>query len=91
MKLKKSLGEEIIAFCKANNIEDVSAFLNKITEIGFMQEKYGLKPTLIKKETPVQNKSYADLTGTLADKTNALTTPEEKIIDNENDDYEVYD
>jgi hypothetical protein len=47
MDLPKILTDEIIAFCKANDILDVDGFIIKVIKIGFNIEKYGAIPSFI--------------------------------------------
>lgn len=44
--INKSLLDDIISYCELNNIEDTTAFINKILEQAFSVEKYGTGPPL---------------------------------------------
>jgi hypothetical protein len=49
-KLPHNLHVDIKAFCEANNIVDVDAFIIKLLVTGFNIEKYGIKPHVKKTE-----------------------------------------
>jgi pentatricopeptide repeat protein len=48
--IKESLYNEILEYCKLNNIEDVEGLINKMLERGFQIEKYGETPIKINNE-----------------------------------------
>ena len=44
--INTKLYDEIVEYCKLNDIEDVELFVNKLLQKGFNVEKYGNKPTI---------------------------------------------
>jgi hypothetical protein len=54
MKTKREIiFDEIKEYCKYNDITDVDGFIDKILEDGFTAFKYGIKPKIKKKNTPL--------------------------------------
>lgn len=52
MEINKKLNEDILSYCKANEIDDVNLFINKLLQDSFTILKYGAKPIIPIKETP---------------------------------------
>jgi hypothetical protein len=80
LDISNKLLKEIELYCKANEIDNLNSFIEKLIEIGFNIEKYGTKPTInnekkeVVKEEPI--------------------VEEVKIIENKitkKDDYKTYD
>ena len=46
-----TLTDEFIQFCKLNDITNIEKYANKVFNIGFNIEKYGLKPEVEKLKT----------------------------------------
>ncbi len=88
LNIKKQLYDDIILYCKTNNIADVELFCNQMLETAYTKLKYGEtpKPTSTKKiekkiETPIYNTTKKDsLDGEINNKNN-----------NTIEDYGVYD
>jgi hypothetical protein len=51
LNIKKQLYNDIVLYCKANNIVDIEKFTNDLLEKAFVSEKYGATPQIpVKKE-----------------------------------------
>ncbi len=44
MEIPKSLKEDVILYCRANNISNIDAFMLKLLKQGFTSEKFGATP-----------------------------------------------
>lgn len=53
--MNKTLKDEIDGYCKANKIDDVEKFIDKLVRQGFTIEKYGMTPNIppVKKSEPI--------------------------------------
>ena len=63
--IAKNLKTDIENYCSVNNIEDVTAFINKMLQQGFTSEKYGSTPfksepkeIIVEKEVIVEKEIY---------------------------------
>lgn len=52
MKISKKIKDEILGYCKLNNITDIDAFMIKTLQQGFNIEKYGATPFKIGSKEP---------------------------------------
>jgi hypothetical protein len=52
MKVSKKIKDEILGYCKLNNITDIDAFMIKTLQQGFNIEKYGATPFKIGSKEP---------------------------------------
>lgn len=58
--IQSKLLEEIEQYCKANNIEDIEKFVNKMLRNGFNIEKYGEKPPWFDSKPKEEVKTIAE-------------------------------
>ena len=62
--MDKNLKEELVMYCKLNEIVDVDEFIEKCTKDGFVLDKYGVAPFLPKsqiQEVPIEKEVIKEI------------------------------
>lgn len=55
MLINNKLYQEILDYCKINNLEDVDSFINELIHTGFMVTKFGTSPFDVLKKQKQNN------------------------------------
>jgi hypothetical protein len=101
LNIKKQLYNDITAYCKVNEINDIDKFCNDLLEKAFVTEKYGAAPQIVSNKN-VDKKIEKPLVYEPENSVSLQTEPIEqpkpeeqpkKIFKkaNLNDDYKIYD
>ena len=100
LNIKKQLHTDILAYCKANEIDDVDKFCSDLLEKAFITEKYGATPQITGNKN-VEKKNDKPLVYEPENPVSLpIQQPEEpkqeqpkKVFKkaNLNDDYKIYD
>jgi pentatricopeptide repeat protein len=91
MKISSKILEEIEQYCKANDIEDVEVFVNKMLRNGFNIEKYGEKPPWFQ-EKPKEEKIVEEFVEKLVENQteDVPQVPDDKFMELIDDNPEIY-
>jgi hypothetical protein len=99
LNVKKQLYDDIVLYCKTNNISDIELFCNELMEKGFNIEKYGSAPAFVttvekiveKKVEPVVSETENTVSLPIESKDTTEDRRKNYKKANLNDDYRVYD
>jgi hypothetical protein len=99
LNVKKQLYDDIVLYCKTNNISDIELFCNELLEKGFNIEKYGTAPSFVTTVEKIVEKKVEPIVSEPEITVSLPPQPEITKDDNRknykkanlNDDYRVYD